>query len=162
MNIYHLKARLDQQIQPISGVQVDAEQAWAVFKSMLAEDLDENFCQELGIGFSTAIFLNGKEVVRDENTFQIYFGRLIDAVPGFAWRTAEINFYYRYPMNTRLSSLLSSLKTADFEIAFCKTDSKTEIQQKIETLFAFADGQTEIWRTVQNLTAKASYTFWLT
>lgn len=161
MNIYQLKERLDQQILPISGVQVSAEQAWTVFRTMLAEELDENYCQELGIGFSIANFVNGKEVVWDPNYFQIYFGRLIDAGPEHTWRTAEINFYYRYPMNTRLSSLLSTLKTTDFEIAFCKTDSKTVIQQKIAALFTFADGQTELWRAVQNLAAKPSYTFWL-
>jgi hypothetical protein len=163
MNIYTLKTQMESIVQPAPlHVLVSAEQAWGEFKKMLSEDLDEDYCEEFGFSTSLASHFDGKEVHTDENLFQIYFGRLIDADKGYPWRTAEINFYYRYEMNTELQHLLSELKQQDIEIFYCKSEDERRIRQKIDTVFAFADEKHRIWRAVRELKPiLSSFHFWI-
>lgn len=94
MNIYTLKTQFEEMVLPSSShTLVNAQQAWEIFKASVRDGLDENYCEELGFSTSVASYYDGKSVHYDEDQFQVYFGRLIDAEKGYPWRTAEVNFY---------------------------------------------------------------------
>jgi hypothetical protein len=162
MDISAYKIHLENMLQPAPlHALVSAEQAWAYLKTSIREPLDEDFCDEFGFSMSLASHYDGNKSVVDENLFQIYFGRLIDPAKGRAWRTAEINFYYRYPMNAQLRALLAELPQQDFEVAYCTTEEEAVIRQKIDSVFAFADQKQSIWDAVRELQPTlASYHFW--
>ncbi|MCE1252105.1 MAG: hypothetical protein LWX83_00985 [Anaerolineae bacterium] len=163
MNIYELKNWLEQNVESTPQKNpLEAAQAWDVFKTSLNQGPDEAHCEELGFSMSAAVYLKGGNLFVDEDRFQIYFGRLIDAKINKTWRTAEIIFYYRYEMNARLIDLLSDLKQQDIETAFCSSEEKQEIFRKVETVFNFADRQQLIWDEVRRLKAvQSSFHFWI-
>ena len=163
MDIYKFKTESDRIYQPEpTHALISAEQAWAAFKAGLSEPKDEDYYDEFGFSFSLGSHYDGNKSVIDENLFQIYFGRLIDSSKGYPWRTAEINFYYRYPMNPQLRSLLAELPQQDFEVAYSTTEDPAIIRQKIGSVLAFADQKQAIWDAVRELkTALSSYHFWI-
>ena len=163
MNIYEFKTESDRIFQPgPTHALISVEQAWAAFKASLTEPLEEDFSDELSFSFSLASQYDGNKTVIDENLFQIYFGRLIDITKSYPWRTAEINFYYRYSMNPQLRSLLADLTQQDFEVAYSTTEDPAVIQQKIDSVLAFADQNYTIWDVVRELKpALSSYHFWI-
>lgn len=163
MDIYTFKTRFENLLQPPPDHSlVNAEQAWTYFKASLREDLAEEACEELGFSVSIANHFDGKTLRSDESLFQIYFGRLIDAVKGHPWQTAEINFYYRYPMNEELHCLLAELQKQDVETAYCKSEDQNIINQKTAAIFAFADEKRRIWDAVRQLTpSSADFHFWI-
>jgi hypothetical protein len=162
-NIYTFKAHFEELVQPApQTAPVCAHQAWDIFRNSLLELPEDEACEELGFSMSLASHFDGHQVVVNENQFQIYFGRLVDAVKGSPWHTAEINFYYRYAMNPRLLALLAQFDLQDCETAFCKADDPERIQQKIERVCAFAAERQELWKAVQDLQPElASYHFWI-
>ena len=160
MNIYLLKNHFDAHFQAGKPA-FYAEPAWAIFKAAVRTGLDEDFSEELKFGFGPAALAEGFKVIRAENQFQIYFGRLIDAGPGQRWRTAEIDFYFRYDLTPELGSLLAAFTSPDFEVFYTKTDPQAEIDAKIDAFFAFADRQQAFWDAVRSLPVRASYSFWL-
>jgi len=160
MNIYLLKSHFDAHFK--TGMsEFSAEPAWAVFKAAVRSGLDEDFSEELKFGFGAATLSEGFKVVSTENQFQIYFGRLIDAGPGQRWRSAEIDFYFRYDQTPELRSLLAEFTNPDFEVFYTKTDPQAGIDAKIAAFFAFADQQQAFWDAVRGLPVRASYSFWL-
>ena len=147
--------------QPGQPAYTSAEQAWAVFKAAIQQGLDEDYSEEIKIGFGEATFYDGFQVIRNENQFQIYFGRLIDADPGNRWRSVEIDFYFRYDLTHELSRLLAEFSSLDFEIFYAKTHPRREVEQKIAAFFAFGDQRQAFWDAVRSLEPRASYSFWL-
>jgi hypothetical protein len=163
MNIYTFKKQFEEKVQPApSQPPIAAEQAWSIFKESILQGLDETRCEEIGFSLSTASYRDGKTVRRDENLFQVYFGRLIDAEEACAWHTAEINFYYRYAMNVKLRFLLSELHQQEIEMAFCSREESGVIRQKMETFFDFAFKQKSIWDEIRCLeTVQTYFHFWM-
>ncbi|HZU86731.1 MAG TPA: hypothetical protein VFF78_04580 [Anaerolineaceae bacterium] len=163
MNIYTFKTQLESELHPAPlHTLVSAEQAWGYFKTAMSEYLEDADCEELGFSASVASHYDGNKTQVDENLFQIYFGRLIDAKKGHPWHTAEINFYYRYAMNAELRSLLNELPQQDIEVAYCASEDAGIIRQKIDTVFTFADGHPAIWDAIRELSPTlASFHFWI-
>jgi hypothetical protein len=163
MNIYTFKNQFEQFLQPApTHALIAAGAAWEQFKLTAQTKLDEPTCEELSFSLSHATYREGNKVRTDETLFQVYFGRLIDAQGACSWRTAEINFYYRYPMNDRLRSLLTHLHPQDLETAFCGTDDAEAIQEKINALFAYADSQVAIWDALRGMQPfQSSFHFWI-
>jgi hypothetical protein len=163
MDIYAFKRQFEERVRPAPlEALVSAEQAWSYFKESLPETVADEACEEAGFSVSLASYFQGHQLIVDENLFQIYFGRLIDARKASSWQTAEINFYYRYEINRQLTALLASLPRQDFEIARCASDEKNLSRQKIETLAAFGDEKRAIWEAVRALKpALADFHFWI-
>lgn len=163
MNIYALKIQFEQTVQPApSHALIGAEQAWKYFEAAILQRLDDVLCEEFGFSMSAASYFDGAHVHMDENLFQVYFGRLIDAEKGQPWHTAEINFYYRYEMNARLRLLLSELRQQDIETAFCSSEDEKIICQKVDTVFAFANERRLIWDEIRDLKpVQSSFHFWI-
>ena len=142
MNIFMFKMQLEQIVQPppLHSL-ISAEQAWMNFKAPIKECLDEAYCEEFGFSMSMASHFDGAHILTDENLFQVYFSRLIDAKKGYSWQFADINFYYRYKMNAKLRFLLAKLRQQNIETAFCRSEDEKVIRQKFDTVFTFADEQ---------------------
>jgi hypothetical protein len=157
MTIYTFKSQFEQTVKPGPAHRlIHAEQAWAYLKETIHQPILQAFSEELGFSMSTASYSDGHKVQTDENLFQIYFGRLIDAVKGSPWHTAEIYFYYRYEMNARLRDLLSALQPQDVETAFLHTEDEKLVCQKMNAIFAFADQQQLFWDEVRELSPVVS------
>jgi hypothetical protein len=156
MDIYTLKIKLEGKVRPAPLQSlVSVELAWGYFKQFIRNDLDEDHCEEFG--FSVSEVVHGEDIL-----FQIYFGRLIDAVKEHPWRTAEINFYFEYGINSELRLLLMEYPQCDIETAYCTSEEKKVIGQKIDAVIAFADEKQRIWDAVRNLTpVNSSYHFWI-
>jgi hypothetical protein len=163
MNIFTFKQQFELIVQPPpSCALIGAKQAWENFKSAVQERLEGAHCEEVGFSMSTAAHFDGTRLHSDENLFQIYFGRLIDAEKNESWRTAEINFYYRFEMDASLRRLLSGFQPHDFEIAFCSHEPQEQINQKIETVFAFAEQRQALWDEIWAMTpVESSFHFWI-
>jgi hypothetical protein len=163
MNIYTFQKQFIQQVQPPpTGQLIGPLAAWNFLKDAVRSKLDEPTCTEFGFAISAATHFDGKQLLIDENQFQVYFGALIDAARNQAWHTAEINFYYRYPMYAGLRQILLHLQQQEIETAFCSHDDPVSIQKKLNSVFTFADGQTETWRAIQDIEpAQTNFHFWI-
>lgn len=164
MDIYTFKRQLEQIVQPTASHSlISAEQAWLYFKKTVTEFvIDEEDCEEFCFSVGVASDFDGKQIHSYENLFQIYFSRLIDAKKGSPWQVAEINFYYRYEMNSKLRLLLPELQNQDVETTILKTDTEQTIFQKASTVLAFADKQILIWDEIRDLKPTLStFQFWL-
>jgi hypothetical protein len=163
MKIGDLKLTFESAIQPdpLQPI-VGCAAAWAYFKDFLQlfPEGDEN--EEFGFSFSFANINDGITSRIESNLFQVYFGRLIDAEKNSEWRTAEINFYYRFEMNETLSELLALLPKEDVETAYYFKEGLSVIHKKQAKVVDFADSQQEIWKELKHLKPTlASYHFWV-
>jgi hypothetical protein len=163
MDIATLKSRFESTLQPAPDhTLIDVQPAWEFFKTSMGEGPDGEYCEEFGFSFSEAEHFDGSRLIRNPDQFQVYFGRLIDVDDGHPWRTAEIDFYYRYAMTAELRSLLYALPVQDIETAYCKADGEDAIRRKIETVTAYADGQPAIWEALRGLEpVTSSFRFWV-
>ncbi len=163
MNIYTLKKQFEQMLHPApSYTLIGAEPAWEYFTTAIKSGLDKSYCEELGFSMGMASHSEGNNGHTDENLFQVYFGRLIDAEEKSAWRTAEINFYYRYEMNANLGWLLSEHPQEDIETAFCSREDEDGVRRKIETVCVFAKERRAIWDEIRELNpVQSNYHFWI-
>jgi hypothetical protein len=164
MDIYSYKSQLECLVKPApEDALVNAKQAWEFIKQSLVEAIDGENYEELGFSISLASYFEGKTLLINENQFELYIGRLIDADPGISWRTAEINFYYFYEMNPRIRSLLDGDQNTDIEVAYNTTDGKEDIHKKIDTFIGFVDSKQAVLEILRDLVpVRSSYSFWLT
>jgi|WetSurMetagenome_2_1015567.scaffolds.fasta_scaffold443630_1 hypothetical protein len=163
MNLSELKKSFESVIQPdpLQPI-VECSLAWAYFKAFLLQFPEGEEWDEFGVSFSFANINDGITSRTDPNLFQVYFGRLIDAEKNIGWSTAEIDFYYHFEMNPRLSVLLAALPKEDVETNYGVSEGMPVIQQKMAEVMGFADQQTEIWNEIKQLKPiLASYHFWV-
>ena len=163
MNIGELKKTYNNAIQPdpLQPI-VECSQAWTHFKNFLPLIPEGSENEEFGFSFSLANINDGITSKIDPNLFQVYFGRLIDAEKGSDWRTAEINFYYRYQLTEKLQKLLNALPCENVETAYYYTEGQPAIFNKRAEVLNFADQQTKIWAEIKPLKPTlASYHFWV-
>lgn len=163
MKISEFKQTFDKAIQPdpLQPI-VDCAQAWTWFKEFLNLFPEGEENEELGFSFSFATINDGISSRIEPDLFQVYFGRLIDAEKNFSWRTAEIDFYCRFPMNANLSALLANLPKEDVETAFYINEGLPSINKKKAEVIDFADKQSKIWEEIKQLEPTlASYHFWV-
>jgi hypothetical protein len=162
MNIFELKQYFDSNIQPDPlGSIAACDQAWNHFKKFLQLFPEGESCEEFGISFGFANINDGLTSWVDQELFQVYFGRLIDGEKDAGWCTAEIDFYYRFEMNEKLSALLAALPKEDVETAYCLAEGQSVIHKKQLEIIEYADAQVEIWEEIKKQTPKvADYHFW--
>jgi hypothetical protein len=83
MDIFTFKLQFEQIVQPAPPHSlISAEQAWSYFKTSVKERIDDAYCEEFGFSASVASSFDGTCMHSDENLFQVYFGRMVDAEKG--------------------------------------------------------------------------------
>jgi hypothetical protein len=164
MDIYSYKSQLESLVKPAPDqTLVNARLAWEFIKPSLLEAIDGENYEELGFSISLASYFEGKTLLINEDQFEFYIGRLIDADPGINWRTAEINFYYFYEMNPELRSLLNGDQNPDIDVAYNTTDGKEEIYKRVDTFIGFVDSKQAVLEILRDLVpVRSSYSLWLT
>jgi hypothetical protein len=131
--------------------QKDCREVWLKFARFLFQEPENWKSEEVAINLGDT---TGKEVklpTKEPSLFQVYFGRLIDANPGMAWKTVEINFYFRYEKNDRLNQWLHSMSLQEKEIYINLAEGPKVIKSKREELIRYADAQTALWDELSRL-----------
>lgn len=158
MNVYQLKQSLGQAIRPEPAKTiVDVASAWAAFRSLLTFPLDDEASEELAFNVSVVA---GQGAMTE--VLEVYLGRLIDAHPGAAWRTVEIQICDRFILTQALRKALPEIRDATIEVA-CSADDLDAARRRLETFVAHVEDATRLWVVLSGATrVSASYdiAFW--
>jgi hypothetical protein len=144
MDIYTFKKQFKAAMQP-ENPSLPLEQTWEVFKQFLIQQVEQEYCEEFSFG-------TGLVSRKSEDRYQIYFGRLIDAVKECRWQTAEINLYIEYKMDPAIRQLLPELPAQDIEDATRISDDQALIRQKLEGFIDAVDQLIPLFHILQNRT----------
>jgi hypothetical protein len=164
MDIYSYKLALESLVKPgPDQTLVNVNQAWEYFKESLGVMIEDENYEELGFSIGAAYYYEDKTLRINEDQFEVYLGRLIDAVSGISWRTAEINFYYFYKMNPELRSKLKEVQNPEIEVAYNITNEKEDVFKNTDTFVSLVESNQAVLEIIRDLIPiKASYSFWLT
>jgi hypothetical protein len=148
MNFLTFKKMFEEKIQPDS-LTMDLNKTRDFFTQYLKIRIDESVYEEFG--FSAGMITN-IDAGHDENYYQIYFGRLVDAHKDCSWRTIEINIYIRYNLPNELKTNLVCFPEYEIERAFDLSAGEVIINSKVEEFLAYIGNITDVWAVLQKQT----------
>lgn len=150
-NIYDLKAEFDELEKSECPKHARLEQSWEYFKESLSVPLDEDYVDEFGASLGIVTQYTDRKLYGDVDLFGCNFSRLIDSRRHANWRTAEIEFGFYFTITPELRDFAKRFPRYNIE-AFCeKTEEIPADEEKIQTVIAFMELQTEVWDILRNM-----------